>query len=147
MIKKRKKKKTKKKVDKTDKEKDDKDIQRKEKEKEKEKGKEKEKEKSKDLTKEKENNKEKQEIKEEEEEEEIKPKHEDIYKRESFSGFDSAFRQARGFLESNMRGEILHKEPFVKSEHPKITAIIPVYNAQDTITRAVRSIQNQNMLY
>ena len=134
MIKKRKKKKTKKKVDKTDKEKDDKDIQRKEKEKEKEK--------SKDLTKEKESNKEKQKLKEEEAEEEIKPKHEDIYRRESFSGFDSAFRQARGFLESNMRGEILHKEPFVKSEHPKITAIIPVYNAQDTITRAIRSIQN-----
>ena len=45
-----------------------------------------------------------------------------------------------------MNGEILHKEPFVAQEHPKISGIIPVYNCQDIITRAVRSIQNQNIL-
>ena len=124
----------------------------KEKEKEKDKKDNKEKEKEKEDIKETDNT-EKQKIKEEEdeekeekEEEQIKPKDEDIYRRESFDGFESSFRKARPFLESNMKGEILHKEPFIKSKSPKVSAVIPIYNAQDVILRAVRSIQNQNML-
>ena len=84
--------------------------------------------------------------KEEWEWEEKKPSNDDIYKKEYFDGFDTAFKKARSFLESNMNGEILHKEPFVAQKHPKISGIIPVYNCQDIITRAVRSIQNQNIL-
>ena len=45
-----------------------------------------------------------------------------------------------------MRGELLNKKPFIKSNHPKVSGVIPVYNSQDVIIRSVRSIQNQNML-
>ena len=45
-----------------------------------------------------------------------------------------------------MKGEILHKEPFIKSNHPKVSGIIPVYNSKDLVLRSIRSIQNQNML-
>ena len=103
--------------------------------------------KEKDIKTDKEKEKEiKEENKEEWEWEEKKPSNDDIYKKEYFDGFDTAFKKARSFLESNMNGEILHKEPFVEQEHPKISGIIPVYNCQDIITRAVRSIQNQNIL-
>ena len=90
--------------------------------------------------------KEEKEEQKEEEEEEIKPKNEDIYKKEYFDGFETSFRKARGYLESNMRGELLNKKPFINSNHPKVSGIIPVYNSQDVIIRSVRSIQNQNML-
>ena len=120
-----------------DKEKEKEDVKEKEKEKEEIK----EKEKEKDIKEEKEEDEE-----EEWEWEETNPSNDEIHKREYFDGFDSSFRKARGFLESNMKGVILHKEPFVESKHPKVSGIIPVYNCQDMITRAVRSIQNQNML-
>ena len=125
-----------------DKEKEKEKIKDKEKEKMKEKEKEKVKEKEKEKNKEKENEKEEK----EEEEEEIKPKNEDIYRREYFDGFETSFRKARGYLESNMRGEILHKEPFIRSNHPKVSGVIPIYNAKDIVISALRSIQNQNML-
>ena len=121
------------------KEKDKDNVEQKEKIKEKEKE---EKEEQKEKIKEKE---EKEEQKEEEEEE-IKPKNEDIYKKEYFDGFETSFRKARGYLESNMRGDLLNKKPFIKSNHPKVSGVIPVYNSQDVIIRSVRSIQNQNML-
>ena len=40
----------------------------------------------------------------------------------------------------------MNKKPFIKSNHPKVSGVIPVYNSQDVIIRSVRSIQNQNML-
>ena len=121
---------------------DNKTEKEKEKEKDKEEENEKDKEEENDIKKEiKEENEE-----EENEEEEIKPSRDDIYKKEYFDGFDSSFGKARSFLESNIKGKILHKEKFVESKNPKVSGIIPVYNCQDMITRAVRSIQNQNML-
>ena len=128
---------------KTDKEKE-KDVKT---DKEKEKDVKTDKEKEKDVKTDKEKEiKEENKEKEEWEWEEKKPSNDDIYKKEYFDGFDTAFKKARSFLESNMNGEILHKEPFVAQKHPKISGIIPVYNCQDIITRAVRSIQNQNIL-
>ena len=124
---------------KTDKEKDIKTDKEKDVKTDKEKDVKTDKEKEKEI---KEENKEKEEW----EWEEKKPSNDDIYKKEYFDGFDTAFKKARSFLESNMNGEILHKEPFVAQKHPKISGIIPVYNCQDIITRAVRSIQNQNIL-
>ena len=124
---------------KTDKEKDIKTDKEKDVKTDKEKDVKTDKEKEKEI---KEENKEKEEW----EWEEKKPSNDDIYKKEYFDGFDTSFNKARRFLESNMNGEILHNEPFVEQEHPKISGIIPVYNCQDIITRAVRSIQNQNIL-
>ena len=134
---------------KTDKEKDIKTDKEKDVKTDKEKDVKTDKEKEKDVKTDKEKVKEIKEENKEKEEwewEEKKPSNDDIYKKEYFDGFDTAFNKARRFLESNMNGEILHKEPFVAQKHPKISGIIPVYNCQDIITRAVRSIQNQNIL-
>ena len=38
------------------------------------------------------------------------------------------------------------KNNFILSENPKISAIIPVYNSKNFISRAIKSIQNQNIL-
>jgi glycosyltransferase involved in cell wall biosynthesis len=98
-----------------------------------------------DIIKDKEKIKEGQE-EDEKEEEVIKPSIDDIYRRESFDEFETSFRKARSYLESCMKGELLHKEPLVKSKKPKVTAIVPVYNSQNMVNHAVKSIQNQNML-
>ena len=82
----------------------------------------------------------------EEEEEEIKPKREDIYKKEYYDGFESSFRKAHNYLNNCMKGVLLNKDSLIKSPKPKVSAVVPVYNSQDTIIRAVRSIQNQNIL-
>ena len=89
----------------------------------------------------------KDEMKEDEyEEEEIKPKKEDIYKREYYDGFETSFRKAKNYLDNCMNGVLLHKEPLVISRKPKVSAVVPIYNSKNTVVRALRSIQNQNLL-
>ena len=83
---------------------------------------------------------------EEEKEEEIKPNKEDIYKEEKFDSLNEAFKKAKDFLDKSMKGILLNKPPFISSENPKISAIIPLYNSKNFISRAIKSIQNQNIL-
>ena len=42
-------------------------------------------------------------------------------------------------------GTFLNNNSKTFSDNPKLTAVIPAYNCQNTIKAAVRSIQNQNM--
>ena len=49
------------------------------------------------------------------------------------------------FLDKCKKGSLNSNEKFIKSEEPKITVVLPVYNCEDTIKRAIRSIQYQNM--
>ena len=49
------------------------------------------------------------------------------------------------FMEKCDKGILINPGPFVCSETPKISIIIPVYNASATIKKAIRSIQNQNL--
>ena len=81
-----------------------------------------------------------------EEDDEIIPKKEDIYKEEKFSSRSVSFNRARNFLDKSIKGILMHNKPFVSSENPKASAVIPVYNSKDIISRAVKSIQNQNIL-
>ena len=81
-----------------------------------------------------------------EEDDEIIPKKEDIYKEEKFSSRSVSFNRAKNFLDKSIKGILIHSKPFVSSENPKASAVIPVYNSKDIISRAVKSIQNQNIL-
>ena len=82
---------------------------------------------------------------EEEQEEEIIPKKEDIYKIEIFDSKNEAFEKAKDFLNKCKNGILLHEKPFVASEKPKLSVVIPLYNCKHFISSSIRSIQNQNI--
>ena len=69
----------------------------------------------------------------------------DVYKIESFSSLKKSFNKARKFLESNMNGTLLRKIPSEPIENPIVSVVIPVFNSKHIITKAIRSIQNQNI--
>ena len=58
---------------------------------------------------------------------------------------DEAVKNFKKYLEICKNDSFINKEVFVKQEEPIISAIIPVYNSQETIKLAIRSIQNQDM--
>ena len=95
-----------------------------------------------------ENNLEEKPIRDEEEENEEEKKHnfEDIYKKEIFDSLNEAFNKAKDFLDKCIKGIIIQNKPFKSLEKPKVSAIIPLYNCRNYILRAIRSIQNQNIV-
>ena len=58
---------------------------------------------------------------------------------------DEAVKNFKKYLDICKNDSFINKEVFVKQEEPIISAIIPVYNSQETIKLAIRSIQNQDM--
>ena len=70
----------------------------------------------------------------------------DIIYTENQINYDSLFNaanRARNFINKSAKG-ILFNKTFKVSDSPKISVVIPVYNCEKTIKRAIRSIQNQN---
>ena len=49
------------------------------------------------------------------------------------------------YMEKCENGTLTYPDNLVVSENPKISVIIPVYNASSTIKKAIRSIQNQKL--
>ena len=49
------------------------------------------------------------------------------------------------FVSKALQEILLSNTTFKSSDNPLITVVIPVYNCEKTITRAIRSIQNQNI--
>lgn len=49
------------------------------------------------------------------------------------------------FMDKCEEGILINPGPFTLSDNPKISVIIPVYNASATIKKAIRSIQNQKL--
>ena len=57
----------------------------------------------------------------------------------------TALERSVNFVNKTLQGILLSDTTFKSSENPLITVVIPVYNCEKTITRAIRSIQNQNI--
>ena len=80
-------------------------------------------------------------------EEEINRKKKAIYKEYKFPSLQESFNKAKNFLDKSSRGILLNdKSKFISSEHPLVSAIVPVYNSRNLVNRAIKSIQNQNLL-
>ena len=73
-----------------------------------------------------------------------KPRKEDIYCEEKFPKISKSFKNAKNFLKKCLKG-MLNNITIIKTEKPKISAIMTFYNNNKTISRAIRSIQNQNI--
>ena len=68
------------------------------------------------------------------------------YKEEKFDSMEESFEKAKDFINKSLNEITYHKQSYILSEKPKISSIIPVYNSQNLISRAIKSIQNQNLL-
>ena len=85
-------------------------------------------------------------IDEKEEDNNDHPKKDDIYKEEKFDSINKAFEKAKDFLNKCMNGILIQdKNKFKLNEHPKISVVIPLFNSINFISRAIKSIQNQNI--
>ena len=69
----------------------------------------------------------------------------DIYKIESFSSITRSFNKAKNFLEKCINGTLLREIPSKSIDNVLATAVIPVYNSKNYISKAIKSIQNQNI--
>ena len=56
----------------------------------------------------------------------------------------SILLKGKKFINKCLKGILINKNKFIKSNIKIITAIIPVYNCEKTIKSSIRSIQNQN---
>lgn len=75
------------------------------------------------------------------------PTNESIYKEEKFDSIHDSFNKAKDFLSKSMNGIYMqNKTKFKESKNPKVSAIIPLYNCKNLVLKAIKSIQNQNML-
>ena len=66
---------------------------------------------------------------------------------EKFYSLRLSFDKALDFLKDSMADKLIqNKTKFKDVENPKISVVIPIYNCEKFIYRAIRSIQNQNIL-
>ena len=56
-----------------------------------------------------------------------------------------AMNHSEKFITQSAEGILYYKSSMKVYDNPTVTVVIPIYNAQDTIKRAVRSVQNQNI--
>ena len=66
---------------------------------------------------------------------------------QKFYSLRLSFDKALDFLKDSMSDKLLqNKAKFKDIENPKISVVISIYNCEKFIYRAIRSIQNQNIL-
>ena len=58
---------------------------------------------------------------------------------------EEALKRGKEYMNKCLKGLLFNHQTFTKSNEPKITAIVPVYNSQNIVKSAIRSIQNQLM--
>ena len=69
-----------------------------------------------------------------------------IFLEEKFPNYSEAFNKSKIFLQKCLDGILINNQTFNKSKNPLVSTVIPIYNSQKTISRAIKSIQNQNIL-
>ena len=57
----------------------------------------------------------------------------------------AALKRGKDYIKNCFNGILMNNNTLYSASKPKISTVIPVYNCEDTIKAAVRSIQNQNM--
>jgi glycosyltransferase involved in cell wall biosynthesis len=57
----------------------------------------------------------------------------------------AVLKRGKDYMKNCFNGILMNNNTLYSASKPKISAVIPVYNCEDTIKAAVRSIQNQNM--
>ena len=57
----------------------------------------------------------------------------------------NAWERSVNFVNKTLQGILLSNTTVKLSDNPLVTVVIPVYNCEKTITRPIRSIQNQNI--
>ena len=70
----------------------------------------------------------------------------DVFKLYRFKTREKSFRKAKKFLENCINGNLVRSISHLPKEKPIASAVIPVYNSKSVISRAIKSIQNQNIL-
>ena len=69
----------------------------------------------------------------------------DSYLGENFPNFNEAFNKSINFLQKCLTGILINNQTINKTDNPIASTIIPLFNSQKTILRAIKSIQNQNI--
>ena len=65
---------------------------------------------------------------------------------QNFSSLHESFNKAKYFLDKCLKGIMMNNQTLKLSENPKVSAIIPAHNCERTISRAIKSVQNQDIL-
>ena len=71
---------------------------------------------------------------------------EDICLEEQFPNFSEAFNKSINFLQKCLAGILINNQTINKTNNPIVSTVVPIFNSQKTISRAIKSIQNQNIL-
>ena len=76
-------------------------------------------------------------------------KEEEKYVDVEYDNRDTSYRKASNFIDKCLKNQLIQdKTKFnqISLEKPKVSAVIPVYNSKNSISRCIRSIQNQDLL-
>ena len=65
--------------------------------------------------------------------------------KENFPNLQDSFNNAKDFLDKCLSNSLINNETIKNVEESRVSVIIPIYNCNNTILRAIRSIQNQNI--
>ena len=65
---------------------------------------------------------------------------------QNFSSLHESFNKAKYFLDKCLKGIMMNNQTLKLSDNPKVSAIIPAHNCERTISRAIKSVQNQDIL-
>ena len=74
-----------------------------------------------------------------------KPTKADIYFEEKFPNRGDSLNNAKEFLKICLDNKLINNKIIKSSNNPKVSAVIPLYNCEKTISRAIKSVQNQNI--
>ena len=74
------------------------------------------------------------------------PKQTDINKEYYFDSMEDSFQKSKNFLNNCLNNTFINdKSTFIIAKNPLVSVVIPIFNAEKFVSRAIKSIQNQNL--